>query len=129
MLHDRTVDDTAAIIDAGIDVAEEHYEEIRVTEAQQMEDKTRREYRNRIKHIYRWWMETYPAYFEVGTRTLSEAEKEDQEAFHHTNDRDIVYEGLGVTLVKAFLVVKKKKRVTAEGAVVLSSVSDIKKIQ
>jgi len=127
LLHDRTVDDTAAIIDAGIDVAEEHYEEIRATEAQQMEDKTRREYRNRIKHIYRWWMETYPAYFEVGTRTLSEAEKEDQEAFHHTNDRDIVYEGLDVTLVKAFLVVKKKKRVTAERVVVLSSVSDIKK--
>ena len=61
-LHDRTVDDTAAIIDAGIDVAEEHYEEIRVTEAQQMEDKTRRKYQNHIKHIYRWWMETYPAY-------------------------------------------------------------------
>ena len=29
--------------------------------------------------------------------------------------------------MKAFLVVKKKKKVTAEGAVVLSSVSDIKK--
>ena len=50
-LHDRTVDDTAEIIDAGIDVAEEHYEEIMVTEAQQIEDRTRREYRNRIKHV------------------------------------------------------------------------------
>ena len=62
LLHDRTVDDTTAIIDAGIDVADEYYEEIRVTETQTTEDKTRREYRNRLKHIYRWWMETYPAY-------------------------------------------------------------------
>ena len=69
--HNRTVDDAAAIIDAGIEVADEHYEEIRAAEAQQMEDRTRRKYRNRLKHIYRWWTETYPKYFEVGTRVLS----------------------------------------------------------
>ena len=109
-LHDRTVDDTAEIIDAGIDVAEEHYEEIMVTEAQQMEDRTRREYRNRIKHVCRFWMEMYPAYFEVGTRLLSESDKQDRTLFHHNNDRDIIYQGIDVTLVKAFLVVKKKKR-------------------
>ena len=51
LLHGRTVDDTAAIIDAGIDVADEDYEDMRVTEAHQMEDKTRREYCNRLKHI------------------------------------------------------------------------------
>ena len=127
MLHNRTVDDAAGIIDAGIDVANEHYKEIRVTEAKQMEDRTRREYRNRIKHIYRWWMETYPQYFEVGTRVLSEDERKDQEAFHHRNDRDIIYQGLDVTLVKAFLVVKKKKRVKDDGTAVFSSVSDLKK--
>ena len=126
-MHERTVDDVAGIIDAGIDVAEEHYEEIMVTEARQMMDRTRREYRNRIKHVYRFWMEKYPAYFEVGTRLLSESEKQDRAAFHHTNDRDIIYQGIDVTLVKAFLVVKKKKRQRDDGTVIFTSVSDLKK--
>ena len=127
MLHQRTVDDAAAIIDAGVDVADENYEKIRTTEAREIEDRTRREYRNRQKHLYRFWMENYPAYYEAGTRVLSQGEKQNQETFYHNNDRDIIYQGPDVTLVKAFLVVKKKKRIGSGGKVILSSVSNIKK--
>ena len=109
-VHERRVDDATAVIDADIEIAEEHSEEIRQTEAKQMEDRTRKNYRNRIRHIYTWWMKNYSDYFEHGTRVLSEAERNDRVAFHHTNDRDLVYSGLNVNMVKAFLVSKKKKR-------------------
>ena len=109
-VHERRVDDATAVIDADIEIAEEHSEEIRQTEAKQMEDRTRKNYRNRIRHIYTWWMKNYSDYFEHGTRVLSEAERNDRVAFHHTNGRDLVYSGLNVNMVKAFLVSKKKKR-------------------
>jgi hypothetical protein len=37
-------------------------------------------------------------------RALSVDEKKDLVQFHHTNDRDFIYEGLNVNLVLAFLV-------------------------
>ena len=45
-VHERRVDDATAVIDADIKIAEEHSEEIRQTEAKQMEDRTRKNYRN-----------------------------------------------------------------------------------
>ena len=108
-LHNRTVDNAVEIVDAGVDVTKEHYEEIRETEAQQMEDRTRREYQCHIKHLYRFWVETHPAYFEVGTCVLGEAKNQDREAFHHNNDHGSIYQGVNVTLVKASLVANKKR--------------------
>ncbi len=58
-----------------------------------MDDKTCKEYRNRICHIYSWWMIHYPTYLENGTRVLTEEDKSDQVKIHHTNDRDIIYSG------------------------------------
>ena len=82
-VHERRVDDATAVIDAGIEIAEEHSEEIRQTEAKQMEDKTRKNYRNRIRHIYVWLMNNYPHYFEHGTRLLFEAKRNNRVAFYH----------------------------------------------
>ncbi|KAL7523497.1 hypothetical protein ACHAWF_002320 [Thalassiosira exigua] len=126
-VHERTVDDQTQIIDAGTEIAIEHTTEINATEQSQMEDKTRKEYRNRIRHIIDFWMENYPDYFESGTRVLTEEEKNDTVKFHHKNNRDIIYSGLNVTLVKSFVSVKKTKRINQDGKPVMSSVSDIKK--
>ncbi|KAL7538044.1 hypothetical protein ACHAXR_008244 [Thalassiosira sp. AJA248-18] len=115
------------VIGASIEINQEHTDDIIDTEQKSMEDKTRREYRNRIARIYKWWLKEYPDYFEEGTRVLSDDEKNDTIKFHHRNDRDIIYSGLNVDLFKAFLSFKKKKKVSASGVVTLSSVSDIKK--
>ena len=50
-----------------------------------------------------------------------------QVKFHWKNDRDIIYSGLHVSMVKAYLSDKKKKKVLSDGRVILSSMSDIKK--
>eukprot|EP00804_Cyclotella_cryptica_P019648 CCRYP_013974-RA/>CCRYP_013974-RA protein AED:0.42 eAED:0.43 QI:0/0/0/1/0/0/2/0/87 len=86
-----------------------------------MEDKTRREYRNRIKHISDWLMVHYPTYFEEGTRLLSEDEKQDKVFFAHNTNRDLCYSELNVQVIKAFLSSKKKKKIhPVTGAVILS---------
>ena len=126
-VHQRNVDDGTAIIRGDAPILEEHSSEITATEQSQMEDRTRKEYRNRIRHIYRWWMEAYPEYFEQGAYVLSDDQKRDRVAFHHTNERDLIYSGLNVQMVKSFLSVKKKKRINADGKAVLASISDIKK--
>jgi hypothetical protein len=126
-LHQRNTDDVSQLINADMTIMAEHVAAINATTQKEMDDKTRKEYRNRIRHIYRWWMEHYPNYFENGTRVLTQEEKEDQVMFHHTNDRDIIYTGLNVSLVLAFLSHKKNKSVRPDGTIIMSSNSDIKK--
>ena len=110
-VHERTVDDEAELIGGAIELSAEHRNDIVETEQMDMADKTRREYRNRIKRIYKWLMNStdYPGYFEEGTRLVTQAEKEDSVKFHHTNNRDLKYNGLNVTVIKAFLSEVKKK--------------------
>ena len=57
----------------------------------------------------RWWMTEYPDYFEVGTPVLSTEEKADPIKFFHTCDRDIIYLGLQVDMVLAYMAGTKQK--------------------
>ena len=107
--HQRDTNDVTPIINGGTVIDAEHAEAIQHTQAKDMEDKTRKEHRRRIRHLYTWWQHTYIDYFENGTRALSDDEMKDPVRFHHTNDRDIIYEGLNVSFVLAFLVSKKTK--------------------
>ena len=91
-----------------------------------MVDKTRKEYRRRVRCIYKWWQDKYPEYFEAGTRALDDEEKNDAAKFHFKNDRDIIYTGLNAKAVLAYLSEKKKKRLV-DGKVTLVSVSELKK--
>ncbi len=58
----------------------------------------------------------YPDYFEVGTCILSANEKADPMKYYHTHDRDIVYEGLCVDMIIAYMAATKA-RATEKGAV------------
>ena len=65
-VHERTVDDETELIGGAIELSAEHRNDVVETEQMDMADKTRREYRNRIKRIYKWLMNStdYPDYFE-----------------------------------------------------------------
>jgi hypothetical protein len=82
-IDERIVDEESPIIGANIAVDQAHVVGIVQTKKASMSDKCRKEYRNRIKHIYRWLMEQYPDYFEVGTRILTQDECDDP-VFLHT---------------------------------------------
>jgi hypothetical protein len=53
--HQRDVDDSVDIINADIVIDAEHADDIIATEQSAMNDKTRKEYRNRINGITSGW--------------------------------------------------------------------------
>ena len=127
-LADREVDDETEIIKSP-ELEEGHVNNIIETKSCATENKNCREYRNRLKRIISYWdrNHVYHSYHEVGTRLLRSEEKDDQVKFHWKNERDIIYSGLNVSMVKAYLSDKNKKKVLSDWRVILSSVSDIKK--
>ena len=56
-----------------------------------------------------FWEEKYPQYYAVGVRALTEEEVGDEDMFWWKNKHDLIYTGLNVWFVKAFLAHKKKK--------------------
>ena len=120
--HERDTDDAVPIIGGGNTITVEHATAIQGTKDKSMKIKSRQSHRNRLKHIYKFWSSDYTNYYEAGTYALTPEQKNDPILFHHTNDRDLIYKGLDVKCVLAFLVTKKQK---ANGN--LASVSDISK--
>jgi hypothetical protein len=71
--------------------------------------KTMIKHRNCIKHLYEFWIEKCPEYAALGTVELTEEQKQDIRSFHYKNTHDLVYEGINIKYVQAFLGQKKKK--------------------
>jgi hypothetical protein len=70
--HQQGSDDTVEILGGNITVSAEHIASVNATERQDINEKNRRNYRNRIKHIYEWLKTAYPEYYNVGVIELSE---------------------------------------------------------
>jgi hypothetical protein len=107
-VNQRSTNDVE-IIDAELDISPETQAAIQGTENFQRTEKVRKEHRNRIKRIYLWWKKHYPTYYEKGVRELSEEECCDASKYHHNNKHDLIYTGLNVMAVKAFLSELKRK--------------------
>ncbi len=106
----RVTDDSSAVtIGAEVEVRAEHVAAVNATKTKESSDETRRGHRRRLKKLIQWWMVEYPDYFEVGTRVLSTEEKADPMKFYHTCDRDLVYEGLCMDMVIAYMAATKTK--------------------
>lgn len=105
--HQRDTNDAIAIIGAdNIAILHEHTELIRVTEDHGLKLATRKDYRLRIRHIYRFFQESYPDYCQLGGVVELGSSPH---GYHHTNTHDLKYAGLNVDLIKAFLGHKKVK--------------------
>ena len=111
----RVTDDSAVTIGAEVEVRPEHVAAMNVTKTKESSSEMRRGHRNHLKKLIQWWMMEYPDYFEVGTRVLSAEEKADPMKYYHKCDRDLVYEGLRVDMVIAYMAATKTKT-AAEGA-------------
>jgi hypothetical protein len=107
--HQRDTDDSVLIIGANITVDESHRQEVARTEANDRKKQTKRDYRNRIKHIYKFLQEKYPAYCEEGG-VIEVPDEVRLAKFHHKNTHDLKYAGLNISLIKAFLADKKIKQ-------------------
>jgi hypothetical protein len=104
----RVTDDTAVVLSADVEVQAEHLRAVNATKTKESSDETQKGHRRRLKKMIEWWMTEYPDYFDVGTHALSPQEMCDPMKFFHTYDRDIVYDGLRVDMVTAYLAATKK---------------------
>ena len=88
---------------------EVHSELVKVTEKEEVSDSLCCNYWNRLSHIMDFWEDQYPNYYAVGVRKLTRKELKDPDMFWHNNKFDLVYSGMNVKFVKAFLAMKKIK--------------------
>jgi hypothetical protein len=107
--HERDTDDTVEILGANVAVSAEHAASVRATVRQDLNVENKRNYRNRIGHIYKWLETDYPEYYRVGVIELTEEQLADEDMFWWKNKFDLIYEGLNVEMIKAFLGFKKRK--------------------
>jgi hypothetical protein len=108
--HQRDTNDAVPIIGEDIEVTEEHRESVRTTLNNDRGDKTRRNYRNRVKEMCEFLHHNYLDYCGAGgIRELTEEERTNPELFYHNNTHDLKYEGMNVKLILAFMATKKTK--------------------
>ena len=105
----RVTDNTAVVLGADVEVRAEHLSAVNATKTNESSDDTQKGHRRRLKKMIEWWMTEYPDYFVVGTRALSPQELCDPMKFFHTCDRDIMYDGLRVDMVTAYMAATKKR--------------------
>jgi hypothetical protein len=94
--HERDTDDTNEILGAEMAVRAQDLANIRQTEEQNKEKKTKIDMRNRLSHIYTFWQDNYPEYYGVGVRPVTDEDRQLPGRFYHNNTHDLVYSGLNI---------------------------------
>jgi len=108
-MHQHDTDDAASIPGEDIAIQVAHQDAICETKSHDWELNTKHNMHNRIKHIIDFWEETYPEYYAVGVRKLTEEDLSDPDRYFHKNTCDIIYSGLNINMVFAFMANKKCK--------------------
>ncbi len=106
---ERETDDSVAILGADLEIQAAHSQGVRNTEQRGLVVRTKRNYRNRIKEMYVFFSLNYKDYYDVGVQKLSEEDRVSPDLFHYKNTHDLIYTGINVQMVKAFLAHKKQK--------------------
>ena len=102
--HQRNTNDVAPIINGDTAIDAEHAAAIQHTQAKEMEDKTRKEHRRRIRHLYTWWHDNYIDYF----ATASEGDE-------IVAETSIVKRGRTILNLQCEITLPSKKRLIAKG--------------
>jgi hypothetical protein len=98
-----------AILGAGLESQAAHSQGVRNTEQRGLAVRMKRNYRNRIKEMYFFFSLNYKDYYDVGIQKLYEEDRVSLDLFHYKNTHDLIYTGIIVQMVKAFLAHKKQK--------------------
>ena len=90
----------------GIEAAADHLRELQETESNTV--KCVPNYRNRSKHLIKFWKDNYPEYYDEVVFDLTSAQKRDKRRYH-TATQDLRYELLNQRTMKIFCRVMQKQ--------------------
>lgn len=122
--HERETNNNAATLGAELPTPPGLAERYNETIALSMTPACRKDYRQRIARIIKFWKENCPEYYNIGVRKVEEPELSDVTKFYFGRFKeDIRYEGLNDQFLLHFLVSTKKK---ADNKT-LKSVEDMRK--
>ena len=107
--HQRNANFSGEVLGENITIADEHVEGVQSIEQFSIDAGTKKNHRNRIKHIYEYWKREFPDYYSVGVRDLSNKELADPTKFYWKNKEDLVYDGLNSKVLKVFVATKTTK--------------------
>ena len=107
--HDRDTDN-ALLLGESIEIAEGDQAAMRETELEMINLTLQREYCNRIKHVYKFWEDKYPSYFQLGVGVLSSSAIADPNTFYHKDTHGLLYIGLNTEFLKAFMPAGKREK-------------------
>jgi hypothetical protein len=68
-----------------------------------------KDYRHRINVMIAWIETEYPEYYKKGTAQVTAQQKGDLSLHFFDHERDFIYSGMNVEVVKAFLSIHKTK--------------------
>ena len=108
-LHQRNTDDNTPLMGGDVEILEEHRNAMNATKKKETEVQTKNGHRNRLKAYIEWLRVNYPTYYTNGTRALSDEERKDEMLHYHKCTRDLIYEGLNVEFVLAYMAANKIK--------------------
>lgn len=83
-VHQRDTNDVP-LLGEGIDIGDEYETNLHETIKLGMDDKTRRNYRNRILEMAKYWESAHPQYYEIGTHEVSEDDLKNPSLFFMGN--------------------------------------------
>jgi hypothetical protein len=99
----------APVLGGEIQIHQAHLESVQQTSNFRISTKCMQEYRRRNAKIIEWIQREYLAYYLLGTISVTEEQAADPRLHFFGRDRDFVYTGLNVEVIKAFMSVHKTK--------------------
>ena len=111
-----------------ITIDESHQDKIEEKESFRKAQKTKKDHNNRLKETLIRILDVYPEYSITGIIELSDDQQKDKDKYYN-NKYDLIYYGLDVSIIKAFMSAKKIKRnkTTEDGRLIHYSYSHIRK--
>ena len=111
-LHERPTNDSVPTIGTDIPLPPDLAAKYNETIKHDMKDTCKRDYRNRMERIMKYWEENAPAFFDVGVVDVSEQDQHDPTKYFFKGKfkRDLNYEGMNTEWMKVFLVNNKTKK-------------------
>jgi hypothetical protein len=106
---ERETDDSVSILGADLKIQVAHSQGVRNTEQRGLVVRTKQNYRNWIKEMYVFFSLNYKDYYNVVVQKHSEDDCVSLDLFHYMNTHNLIYTGINVGMVKAFLMHKKQK--------------------